>query len=43
LVRTKHFSVLHNIQSSSWAHPAFCIRVWGSFPGLKQPEQEVNH
>ena len=34
-VETKHFSLLQNIQTSSWTHPAFCIRVPGFFPGIK--------
>ena len=35
-----HFSVLQNVQSSNAAHPA-SYRM-GSFPGIKQPEHEVN-
>jgi len=35
LVGTKHFSLPQNIQTSSGAHPAFCVRVPGFFPGIK--------
>jgi len=36
----RYFSVLQNVQSSTVAHPA-SYRM-GSFPGIKQPECEVN-
>jgi hypothetical protein len=37
-VRTKDFSLLHNIQTSSGAHPASCTMGTGeSFPRVKVP------
>jgi len=35
LVGTKDFSLLQNFQTSSGAHPAFCIGVQEFFPGIK--------
>jgi len=36
LVWTKDFSLLQNVQTSSGAHPAFCMRVQGFLPRIKE-------
>jgi hypothetical protein len=42
--RARDFSLLHNIQTGSGAHPAsYTIGTGGSFPGGMRPGRETDH